>query len=205
VTASDLSPKTVKLLADAQRRRLIEQEGRERKAAERVEVGDGIAERVKLGEDRGEAFTRPKPGTVTRHDPVRRQTGLTFLANAGKLTGEPLKMAARYEAAFAQCFDDAPIRSQLGGEGGGGEGPTIQSIGRAAAARVAAREQMFRWGCELGHSQAMLNALNLILGTGMTPREAGGNALKAAVYTALTLAALDILVANAAARKLLEK
>lgn len=197
-TASSLSPKTRKLLADAERRRMIEAQVRERKAAERQAVEDGVAERVALGEGRGEAFTQPTPGTVTRLDPVRRQSGLMFLANAKKLGGARLQMAAQYETTFALAHTEASIKSCLNDGVGGGDGPTVNAVARAANNRVAAQDRLRLWADQLHHQRDMLDALAVILGNGMTPREAGGNALRAAVYTVLVLAALDILVAHAA-------
>lgn len=189
-----LSPETIAALHGPARRRAIEAAGRERAAAERRAVESGVDETVALGEARGETFTR---STGTRA--VRRQTGLEFLANARKLSGERIKHASRYAYAWAAAHAAPPLRSVLCDTVRGGEGPSIEQIGANGAARVSAQNYLFGVAVILGHQRDLLGALSVILGEGKTPREAGGNALGAAVYTSNVLIALDLLAAHAAA------
>lgn len=188
VAAPRLNGKNLAAAERAARRRMIAAEGRERAAAEHAAVEAGVDETVALGEARGEAFTRATAGITRRH------SGLTWLVSQGKLTTPQYVAAFNYGNDYRRVMGAAPLRSSLGDHAPGGDGPTLAQIMDSANATTAAENRMFLAARALRHNHDLLDALNVICGQEKTPREAGGNALGAAVITARLVIALDLLV-----------
>lgn len=189
-----ISARTRADLAKAQRRRDIEVAGREARATIRRVVEAGVSETVALGEARGETFTR-STGTGS----VRRQTGIEFLAKAGKLKGDHLAAAIAYGQDYRAAHAPVSIRSNLGDHEPSGQGPNLDAIMGAANKRAMAAQRLSNMRACMGNTATMVRACDLILGLEQTPREAGGNALGAAVLTSLMLAAIEQLVTKQAA------
>lgn len=198
--ALSLSPRTLAHLVGAERRRAIEAAGREARAAERAEVDAGIAERVALGEARGEAFDRPEPGRGGVARPSRKLPGVLVLARSGKLSGEPLVAALAYGDAYKAARVEPVLRSCLGDHTPTGQGPTVADLAAAATARLRAGERLAVMRRCLGQS-ALVHALDRVCGDDMTPREAGGNGAGAAVYTSLVVVGCELMASAAAASK----
>jgi hypothetical protein len=189
-----LSARTRSDLAKAERRRDIEAAGRDSRAAVRREVEAGVSETVALREARGESFTR-STGTGS----VRRQTGIEFLAKADKLKGDHLAAAIAYGQDYRAAHAPVSIRSNLGDHEPSGQGPNLNAVVNAADRRHAATQRLANMRACMGNTASMVRACDLILGCEQTPREAGGNALGAAVLTSLMLAAIEQLVTKQAA------
>ena len=100
-----------KAQAHAEKRRLLEQERLQRERRDRQEVGAGIAERVGLGSERGEAFENLRPVRKGRQPPVRRQTGLEWLAKKGRLTEGQLKAGEAYGEAWRMAAAEPRLKS----------------------------------------------------------------------------------------------
>jgi hypothetical protein len=183
----------------AARRRLIEQEGRERATAEQAAVSAGVAERVQLGEVRGEAFALPG-----RYDkrPVRRLTGLESLVRAGKLTEAQWAVGMAYGVAYRHA-DDTPSPPSCLAQGAGGTRAEVEPYAVMARANgrlwAAHRRDAFRRA--LGGQLQLVDVLNAVCGEEKTPREVAENGAGAMVVTALLIVALDLLaVARAEGR-----
>lgn len=190
VAAPRLNGKNLAAAERAQRRRMIEAAGREAKAAERRAVGEGIDNTVALGEARGGAFTR-----ATGSGAVRRQSGLGWLASQGKLTFDQVAAGLTYGADYRTVkIHPGAIRSNLGDHTPGNGILNIGAIVHAANARHAAQQRLDRAFDALHGQMDLVNAMNVICGQEKTPREAGGNAVGAAVITARLVIALDLLV-----------
>lgn len=196
-----LSERTRADLAKAQRRREIEAAGREARTLERQEVTAGIDETVALGEARGGEFERPQAGRGERDKPVRRHTGVSWLISQGKLTTPQYVAAMIYGSDYRRVMSPPGLRSCLGDHTPGGDGPTLASIAASANATTAARERLARAMAKLSGQRDLIDAMNVICGDELTPREAGGNALGAAVYTTRLLIALDLLSVQPPAAK----
>lgn len=187
-----LSGRNLDAVSGAQRRRLIEAVGRERRAAEAREVGEGVDETVALGEARGGAFTRAATGVV------RRQTGLGWLSLKGTIGINQARAGYAYGLDYRTVMTDpGALRSNLGDHTPGGGILDIGKLVAAANRRTAAAARMFEAAERLHHQHDLIHALNVICGQEQTPREAGGNALGAAVLTTRVVIALDLLVAAA--------
>lgn len=187
-----LNGRNLDAVSGAMRRRMIEAAGREAKASERAEVETGVAETTDLGEARGEAFTRTATGVT------RRQTGLGWLSLKGTITIHQARAGMAYGADYRTVMTDpGAIRSNLGDHAPGGGILDIGKLVDIANRRHAATERLAQAHRAVFAQPDLVDALMVICGEERTPREAGGNALGAAVLTTRVVIALDLLVASA--------
>jgi hypothetical protein len=162
-------------------------------------VSAGVAERVALGEARGEAFALPGPRDKR---PVRRLTGLETLVRAGKLTEAQWAVGMAYGVAMRAAGEaPSPPSCLANGAGGGAVEPNLYAVRFAAAGRLVAAQRLDRFRAALAEQRQLVDVLNAVCGEEKTPREVAENGAGAMVVTALLIVALDLLaVARAEGR-----
>lgn len=178
--------------AKAERRRNIEAEGRAKVARDFREVNDGVDESVALRDARGETFDTPKERGAA---PVRRLTGLEVLTRAGKVSRDGVICATDYADAYGAAHKTPSPRSCLADPVGNVASLDVARLGAAARSRLVAEKRLYAMRADLRHSPSLVGACDAVFGLGKTPREAGRNGAEASVYTALALAALDLMIA----------
>ena len=188
-------------IAGLERKRLARLETRARERREREEVEAGVAESVNLGLSRGEAFDAPEPGKGARTRPVRRMSGLGWLAKQGRMPPDLKRIGETYGDAYRVAQGEDSIRSCIGDTNGGGSSvirmPPSFILVRM---RQRARDDLAGMRARLGNEQSLIQAMDLICGDEKTPREASKNGADAAALEALLMAALRLLQATGLAR-----
>lgn len=156
------------------------------------EVGDGVAERVGLGEVRGEAFAVPKsaPG---RAKPVRKLSGIEGLAHAGKLSPMQRATGLAYGEAYQDSQPPASIRSGLDDSVTGGGGLCLARLHQAAKRRLVAEARLARMRNRLGNHPDLVAACDQVAGLEMTPREVCKDGHAASALAGVLRIALDLM------------
>lgn len=175
--------------ARPERARLIQLDQRDRARREACEVAAGVAETTALSRARGAALV-VQLGAHRRPGPVRRLTGLDWLARKGRLTPAQKLVGERYGRAWRRAEGAARIGSSLNMVPGGGRDHDALSVGEARAAsarRLAMLRAMVKGQGDL------VAACDQICGAELTPREACANGVQAARLVGLLLVALDLM------------
>ena len=175
--------------ARGERERLTQLELRDRARREATEVAAGVAESAALSRARGSALV-VQLGAHRRPGPVRRLTGLDWLARKGRLTTAQKLTGERYGRAWRRAEGAARIGSSLSMVPGGGGDHDALTVGEARAAsarRLAMLRAMMKGQGDL------VAACDQICGAELTPREATANGVQAARLEGLLLVALDLM------------
>lgn len=177
------------------RDRLLRRERQTRAQAEARAVADGVAETVALARARGAAIAPAAGPRGTRAGPLRRHTGLDWLARKGRLSPAQKQAGERYGACWRRAGHDPSIPSTLEVQPGATAGGAAladmlaHADGTAHATRRLALFRTRLWG-----QREMIAACDAICGRELTPREAGGgDHREGARIEAVLGVALDIL------------
>lgn len=180
-------------IAQLERKRLLRLERLERERQEREEVSQGVGETVSLGAERGEAFDVPKSRRGERAKPVRRLTGIDWLERQGRLKEPLLTLARLYGKRYREANEAAPLKSCLAERAAGSGPPSPEVTAALAARRAVAASRLAVMRQHLAFEPSLVQALDLICGQEMTPREATRNGAEAARLEGLLMAALGII------------
>ena len=181
--------------ARAMRERLKVLEARERARTEARAVAEGVAETVDLARYRGAEFEKPAARRGERETAYRRQTGLEWLANKGRISAEQRQMGEAYGAAFRRAGQGARIGSTLEVQpgGGGAAGPELALVLRRAEGRMRAEEALAVMRQRLFGQGDLVSVCDQVCGRELTPREAGGGEREGLRVEAVLKVALDLL------------
>lgn len=182
-------------LARQERERLLRVEGQAKARREAREVAEGVAETSGLDEARGAEFVRPAVRRGERAKPIRRMTGLEWLATRSppRITAEARAAGERYGTVWREARADTSIRSGIDQSVTGSGGDNIGAAYIVAMSRVDAGKQLDTLRAAIGHQPDLIAALDDICGREKTPREASINGASAARLEALLIVALDLL------------
>jgi hypothetical protein len=181
--------------ARAMRERLKILEAREKGRTEARAVADGVAESVALAQARGAEFDKPAARRGERETPYRRQAGLDWLLNKGRITARQKAAGESYGACFRRAGSTPAIGSTLEVQPSGGlaAGPSLGLLLKQAAGRLRAEEELADFRRRLFGQSDLVTVCDLVCGQELTPREAGGGDRDAARIEAVLKVALDIL------------
>lgn len=182
-------------LARLERERLSMLERRAKARAERLAVGEGIAETVSLSRGRGAKFSAPDAARAERVGPYRRLAGLDWLERKGRVTEAQKTMGERYGACWRRARAEGTIGSTLDLQSGGGpaKGTPLTEVLAQAEARAQAQARLNLYRRRLGAQPALVKACDLICGEELTPREAARSEREVARLEAVLEVALDLL------------
>lgn len=173
-------------LVAIERAQLLKEEGRAKARAEDRWIEDTRAETVRLAALRGEAIEAPTARRGERRKPMRRKTGLEWLAAKGRLTRTQAEAGDRYGVDY-RIGDEVSIRSILNDSVKGYcEGPA-EFVGAAKVRLANARRRA------LQDHPALVSVCNAVCGVGLTLREFAGERRDADVAETRLLVALDLL------------
>jgi hypothetical protein len=176
-------------LAAIERAELLKEEARARARAEDQWIEDGRAETVRLASLRGETIEGPTMRRGERRKPMRRKTGLEWLAAKGRLTRTQREAGDRYGVDY-RIAEEVSIRSALNDSVVGySEGPT-EFVGAAKVRLGNARQHA------LHDHPALVSVCNAVCGMGFTLREFAGERRDADVAETRLLVALDLLATH---------
>lgn len=182
------------------RARLQALDARAKDRAEAFAVSAGVAETVGLSEARGAAFEGPPtPGR-----PYRRQTGLDWLAQKGRINAAQKTAGERYGALYRRAAREGAIRSTLdvrpGGGGPAGPGAREEVLLMAAEGSAQAAARLATLRARLWDQADLISACDLVCGQELTPREAVASEREVGRIEALVAVALDVLAGESRAR-----
>jgi hypothetical protein len=185
--------KHVKAMENAQRRRLMVLEHRERARQVAAEVREGVSETVALSEGRGDRFLSPpvKPGEPPK--PTRRKTGLETLLARKVITKAKFDLGEKWGTLWRMATDDPSIRSGAAEPEGGSNGDPIGSAITQARMRIAASERLAELNLLLVNQPSLIHAMAEVCGRGKTPRAASSNGRDSVRIECLVTVALDML------------
>jgi len=166
-------------------------------------VREGVAETTALAEARGSEFNRPPLARGEREKPIKRMSGLDWLFSRklARISFEMKLVGERYGRLWRQAHDETSMRSCIDDSVRGfGQEPAATAV-RAAAARVEAQEDLDKLRAAVGYQVHLVEALDLICGQELTPREAASNGRGAAVIECALTVALDLLVQHVNGRR----
>lgn len=175
--------------ARRERERLTRLELQERHRREANDVACGIAETAALSRARGSAIATPA-AAAGRSAPVRRLTGLDWLARRGRLTQAQKLTGERYGRAWRRAEGAARIGSSLNLNPGAGRDHDVMSAGEA---RAAAARRLAGFRALVRGQGDLVAACDQICGAELTPREACANGVQAARLEGLLRVALDLM------------
>ncbi len=178
------------------RARLQGLESRARDRAEAQAVAEGVTETVGLSEARGAVFEGPPaPGR-----PYRRQTGLDWLAQKGRISVAQKAAGERYGALYRRAAREGAIRSTLdvrpGGGGPSGPGAREEALLMAAEGSAQAAARLAAMRARLWDQTDLIRACDLVCGQELTPREAVTSEREVGRIEALVAVALDVLAGS---------
>jgi hypothetical protein len=181
--------------ARAMRERLKILEAREKGRTEARAVADGVCESVALAQARGAEFDKAAGRKGERETPYRRQAGLEWLAQKGRITERQKAAGESYGACFRRAGSAPPLGSTLEVQPSGGlaAGPSLGLVLKQAAGRLKAEEELTALRARLFGQSDLVTVCDLICGEELTPREAGGGDRDAGRIEAVLKVALDIL------------
>jgi hypothetical protein len=161
--------KHVKAMENAQRRRLMVLEHRERARQVAAEVREGVSETVALSEGRGDQFLAPpvKPGEPPK--PTRRKTGLETLLARKVITKAKFDLGEKWGTLWRMATDDPSIRSGAAEPEGGSNGDPIGSAITQAKMRIAASERLAELNLLLVNQPSLIHAMAEVAGEGRRP------------------------------------
>jgi len=174
--------------ARRERERLVQLESCERAHREAMEVASGVLESAALARARGAALAVQ---AGRRPGPLRRLTGLDWLARRGRLSAAQKLMGERYGRAWRQAEGAARIGSSLNLVPGAGRDHDILSAAEARAAHI---RQLADYRDRLKGQRDLVAACDQVCGAELTPREACANGVQAARLEGVLLVALDLMV-----------
>lgn len=175
-------------LASIERAQLIRDEAREKARAEDRWIEAARAETLALAALRAEPIEAPKAGRGERRKPMRRKSGLDWLADKGRLSKTQKAAGERYGVDY-RLGEEVRLRSALNDTVVGyTDGPT----GVAGAARV----RLANARKALGDHKAMIGVCNAVCGIGLTLREFTAARRDAEVAETRLLIALDLLAGH---------
>lgn len=173
-------------LKTIERAQLLKEETRARARAEDRWIEDSRAETLRLAELRGEELEVPRTGRGERRKPMRRKTGLEWLADKGRLTRMQREAGERYGVDW-RVGEEVSIRSILNDSVKGySEGPT-EFVGAAKVRLRHARRDA------LGDHRRLIDVCDAVCGLGLTLREFAADRRDAEVAETRLLIALDLL------------
>jgi len=175
--------------ARPERERLIQLDRQDRARCEAAAVAAGVAESAALSRARGAALVADMGGQ-RRPGPIRRLTGLDWLARKGRLTPAQKRVGERYGQAWRRAEGAARIGSSLNLVPGAGRDHDALSAGEARAASV---RRLAAYRAMLKGQGDMVAACDQICGAELTPREASANGGMAARLEGVLLVALDLM------------
>lgn len=188
-------------MAQKEREANLKAERQAKARNEALAVATGVSETIGLGEQRGEAFDRPKPKRGGATPPARRLNGLEWLMSGKKLTAEQYKAGVKYGAVYVRASKLGHLRSCLDDSvTGAGDNSPAQILAHAygtAAAEAALR----RYRAILGNQTQLIAVCDAICGEGMTPRETARDGHQASTNIAVLRIALDLLATSGAANE----
>jgi hypothetical protein len=175
------------------RDRLVRQ-GRQAKArAEAVAVADGVAETVALSRARGSAVVGGGRGAA-RAEPMRRLSGLEWLAAKGKISAQAKAAGERYGWVYRRVKLETAIPSTLAERVRGSfVAPALEDVLAHGEGTEAARRRLAELRRRLSSQPDLVAACDLICGEEKTPREAAGGDREAGKLEAVLKVALDLL------------
>lgn len=180
-------------LAAKERQELLREEAQAKARQEAQDVHQGVTETLVLGDRRGEEFHAPSPDRDGKPKPVRRLSGLEFMAGKGLLTEAQITAGERYGEAYRAAVGEESLKSCLdvGPGGGGGEVRPAFLLSRAEW-RAGMRAKLALWRASIKHPR-LIAALDAICGEELTPRGLARDGRDAAVISEQVRIALDIL------------
>lgn len=181
------------------RDRLLRQERRAKGQAEASAVAEGVAETVALSRARGQAIAEPDVRrSRTRVQPYRRQSGLEWLANKGRIDAAARAAGERYGWAYRRVKLEKAIPSTLDPRVRGEfVAPAVEDVLAHAEGTEAARRKLAEFRRRLCRQPDLVAACDLVCGEEKTPREAAGGDRDAGRLEAVLKVALDILAGAA--------
>jgi hypothetical protein len=187
--------KHLQAMEDAYKVRRRSQEARERARKAAAEVAAGVEETLGLGEERGEAFLKPKPSRDGRTAPARRRTGLDWLATRKpeRITVVQHQIGLRWGDYWRAVSGEESIRSCMD-DTVGGAGQTLKGVLNTAEFRAIARAKLNALNAILLGQQSLIWAMEHVCGREKTPREAARDGHEAIKIECLVVVALDMMV-----------
>lgn len=175
------------------RSRLAHVVHRQREQMDAQEVAIGVAESAALSRARGSALV-VQMGAQRRAGPLRRLSGLDWLARKGRLTAAQKQAGEAYGLAWRRAEGAARIGSSLDMTFGGSSGEADVLAAAELRARHVQRLQAYRR--RLRGQPDLVAACDQICGGELTPREACANGVQAARLEGVLLVALDLMAAE---------
>ncbi|OXE35244.1 MAG: hypothetical protein CGW95_15105 [Phenylobacterium zucineum] len=152
----------------------------------------GVAESVGLARARGAAIVA-QCGTDRRHGPLKRLSGLEWLARKGRLTPAQKAAGERYGVLWRRVEAAARIGSSLDMNFGGSRDHDVPA---AAEARARDIQHLKDLRAQLHGQTDMVAACDQICGGELTPREVCINGVQAARLEGVLRVALDLMVSG---------
>lgn len=191
-------------LTQAARRRLLDQERRERNRVEENALEARLTETQALGENRGAEYEREGQKRGEARKPIRRLSGLYWLHKKGRIDADQLAAGVRYGAAYRRAGGEGRIRSILDREVHTGSERTIADLVEHSEAVANAKLKLAMYRRMLSNQPGMVRACDRICGEELTPREASINGKTAEGVEAVLRVALDLLIQHLAPAKAVE-
>jgi hypothetical protein len=179
----------------AARDRLVKLERQAQARAEAVAVAEGVAETVRLSRARGQAVMSTEPGrSGARAAPLKRLSGLEWLAARGKISAEARAAGERYGWVYRRVKLDKAIPSTLDVRVRGPfMAPSLEETLAHGEGTETARRRLAEFRRRLSGQPDLVAACDLVCGEENTPREAAGGDRDAGRLEAVLKVALDLL------------
>lgn len=178
----------------AARDRLVRLERQAKARAEAVAVAEGVAETVALSRARGAAVTGGGGRGAARATPLKRLTGLEWLAARGKIGAEAKAAGERYGWVYRRVKLDKAIPSTLDVRVRGPfMPPSLEETLAHGEGTETARRRLAEFRRRLSGQPDLVAACDLVCGEEKTPREAVGGERDAGRLEAVLKVALDLL------------
>ena len=176
------------------RDRLVRLERQGKARAEAVAVAEGVAETVALSRARGAAVVVGVRGTA-KAAPMKRLTGLEWLAAKGRISAEAQAAGERYGWVYRRVKLDKAIPSTLDVRVRGQFlAPSLEEVLAHGEGTETARRRLAEFRRRLSGQPDLVAACDLVCGEEKTPREAVTGDRDAGRLEAVLKVALDLLV-----------
>jgi hypothetical protein len=188
--AKDPTLKAQRLARD----RLVRLERQAKARAEAVAVAEGVAETVALSRARGAAVVGGGRGTA-KAQPLKRLSGLEWLAAKGRISAEAKAAGERYGWVYRRVKLDKAIPSTLDVRVRGQfVAPSLEDVLAHGEGTETARRRLAEFRRRLSGQPDLVAACDLVCGEEKTPREAAAGDRDAGRLEAVLKVALDILM-----------
>jgi hypothetical protein len=190
--AKDPTLKAQRLARD----RLVRLERQAKARAEAVAVAEGVAETVALSRARGAAVVGGGRGAA-RAQPLKRLSGLEWLAAKGKISAEAKAAGERYGWVYRRVKLDKAIPSTLDVRiRGQFLAPSLEDVLAHGEGTETARRRLAEFRRRLSGQPDLVAACDLVCGEEKTPREAAAGDRDAGRLEAVLKVALDLLASR---------